>query len=79
MPRKQAALAELGRVAVHDDQYRAHAQYRNCAGVKVNIYGPDRSDRRRAETDLDQIRAAGAVGSTREQGLQIMAAEAASR
>ncbi len=76
MPRKQAALAELGRVAVHDDQHRAHAQYRNCAGEKVNIYGPDRSDCRRAETDLDQMRAAGAIASTREQGLQYMAAEA---
>ena len=76
MPRQQTALAELGRVAVHDDQYRAHAQYRNSAGVNVHIYGPDRSGRRRAETDLDQMRAAGAVGTTREQGLQYMAAEA---
>ena len=76
MPRNQTALAELGRVAVHDDHYRAHAQYRNGAGANANIYGPDRSDRCRAETDLDQMRAAGAIGSTREQGLQYMAAEA---
>jgi hypothetical protein len=76
MPRQQTALAELGRVAVHDDHYRAHAQYRNSAGANVNIYGPDRCDRRRAEADLAQMRAAGAISTTREQGLQIMAAEA---
>ena len=64
MPRQQTALAELGRVAVHVDQYRAHAKYRNSAGVNVHICGPDRSDRCRAETDLGQMRAAGAIGSS---------------
>jgi len=42
----------------------------------VSFYGPRREQRRRAEADLDQMRAAGAIGSTREQGLQYMAAEA---
>ena len=74
MPWKQTPLAELGRVEIHKDQYRAHV--RSSAVMKVDVRGPDRSDRRRAETDLDQMRAAGAVGSTREQGLQYMAAEA---
>ncbi len=76
MPWKQTPLAELGRVEIHKDQYRAHVQYRSGAGIEVQGRGPDRSDRRRAETDLAQMRAAGAIGSTREQGLQYMAAEA---
>ena len=76
MPWQQTSLAELGRVEVRNDQYRAHVQHRNSAGLNVNVRGPDRSDRRRAETDLDQMRAAGAIGTTREQGLQYMAAEA---
>ncbi len=46
----------------HNGSYRAHCQYRDDAGTKVNICGPDRQERRRAETDLDQMRAAGAVG-----------------
>ncbi len=76
MPWKQTPLAELGRVEIHNDQCRAHVQYRTSEGIKVKFRGPDRSDRRRAEADLAQMRAAGAVGNTREQGLQIMAAEA---
>ena len=76
MPWKQTPLAKLGSVAPHSDDYRAHLQYRDEAGTKKDIYGPDRSDRRRAEADLAQMRAAGAIGTTREQGLQYMAAEA---
>jgi len=76
MPWKQTPLAKLGSVEPHSDGYRAHVQYRDEAGTKKHTYGPDRSDRCRAETDLDQMRAAGAIGSTREQGLQYMAAEA---
>ena len=76
MPWKQTPLAELGSVEPHGGDYRAHLQYRDEAGAKKHINGPDRSDRRRAKTDLDQMRAAGAIGTTREQGLQYMAAEA---
>ena len=75
MPWKQTPLAELGSVEPHSDGYRAHLQYRDEAGTKKNTYGPDRRDRSRAEADLAQIRAAGAVGNTRERGLQIMSAE----
>ena len=54
------------------------ALMRNIATAQEQtlIYGLDRSGRRRAEADLAQMRAAGAIGSTREQGLQYMAAEA---
>ena len=76
MPRKQTPLAEIGSVHAHNAEFCAHVQHRNEFGLKVDFRGPDRRDRRRAETDLDQMRAAGAVGSTREQGLQYMAAEA---
>ncbi len=57
-------MAELGRVDIHNDQqYCAHVQYRSSVGIKCHVRGPDRSDRHRAETDLDQMRAAGAIGS----------------
>ncbi len=76
MPKKQTPLAELGSVQPHSDGYRAHIRYRDDAGNQHNIYGPDRLDEARAKADLAQIRAAGAVGKTREEGLAIMAAEA---
>ncbi len=76
MPRKQTPLAEIGGVHAHNAEFCAHVQHRNEFGLKVDFRGPDRSHHRRAETDLDQMRAAGSIGSTREQGLQYMAAEA---
>ncbi len=42
----------------------------------MDIRGPDRRHRQDAPKDLEDMRAAGAVGSTREKGLEIMAAEA---
>ena len=44
--------------------------------MKVTIRGPDRADKQRAESDLQRMRAAGQIGKTREQGLEIMTAEA---
>jgi len=76
MPWEKTPLAELGHVEPHHGDYCAHLQFRNDKNIKVHLRGPDRIDRRRAEADLAQIRAAGAVGNTREEGLQIMAAEA---
>ena len=76
MPKKQTPLAELGSVQPHGGGYRARIFFRDDAGKQNNIYGPDRQDKERAEADLAQIRAAGAVGNTREEGLAIMAAEA---
>ena len=76
MPKKQTPLAELGSVQPHSGVYRASMQYRDDASKRTNIYGPDRLDEARAKADLAQIRAAGAVGKTREEGLAIMAAEA---
>ena len=42
----------------------------------MNIRGPCRTSEDEAQKDLNQIRAAGAVGSTREKSLKIMMAEA---
>ena len=76
MPNKITPLARLGSVAENHGEYCAHLQFRDDAGMQKNIRGPDRQDEARAEADLAQIRAAGAVGKTREEGLAIMAAEA---
>ena len=76
MAPKAKPLTELGSIEGVDGAFRAHVHYRVASGGQMNIYGPRRGLRHRAETDLDQIRAAGAVGDTREYGLEIMAAEA---
>ena len=61
---------ELGAVQHRGDHFRAHVQYRSGES-KAHLYGPDRRHRHRAQTDLEDMRAAGAVGSTREKGLEI--------
>ena len=76
MPRTRTPLAELGSVGAHNGEYCAQVRFRDEGGLLKIVRGPDRRDRRRAETDLAQMRAAGAVGTTRDQGLQYMAAEA---
>jgi hypothetical protein len=76
MPRTQAPWSELGSVDTHNRKFCAHVRSRSEAGVPKHFRSPDRHDRHRAAADLDQMRAAGAVGNTREEGLQIMAAGA---
>ena len=76
MPPKSKAIAEMGQIEGSDATFRVHVQFRDAAGLRHEIRGPRRQRRRRAETDLVQMRAAGAVGTTREQGLQYMAVEA---
>ena len=76
MPPKKE-FATIGSVGKHNrEDYRARVQYCDEAGVKKEICGPDRSDKARAKVDLAHMRAAAAVGKTREQGFEIMAAEA---
>ena len=70
MPRKRAPLDALGSVECHHDAFCAQCRYRDEAGLEVRIRGPYRKIKVDAEADLAQIRAAGAVGQTREQGLQ---------
>ena len=76
MPRNKSSLSQLGVVDRHKEGFRAHLQFRNEAEEQKNIYGPSRDTEEQAQKDLDQIRAAGAVGTTREEGLKIMEAEA---
>jgi len=76
MPRRATELDALGTVVAHKGGFRARAQYRDEVGSPFAINGPWRSNKARAQADLVQMRAAGAVGKTREQGLEIMAAEA---
>ena len=76
MPRNKAAVSELGTICGHGAEYRAHIQFRADDGKQINIRGPSRAAENEAQKDLDQIRAAGGVGATREEGLKIMAAEA---
>ena len=76
MPRTQTPFAEMGCVAAHNYGFCAHVRCRDKDGTQNNIRGPDRHHRHRAQKDLDDMRAAGAVGSTREKGLEIMVAEA---
>jgi len=76
MPFDKSALAKLGGSEPHKGEFRSHLQFRDEKGINKNIYGPSRSTDDEAQKDLRQIRSAGAVGATREEGLKIMMAEA---
>ena len=75
MPWNKNAVSDLGTIDAHGTEFRAHIQFRGDAGEKKHIYGPSRS-RNEAQKDLDQIRMAGGVGATREEGIKLMEAEA---
>ena len=76
MPRNKTPVTELGTTCGHGTEFRAHIQFRADDGKQINICGPSRATENEAQKDLDQIRAAGGVGATREESLKIMAAEA---
>ena len=71
MPAKSKPIKELGNVGEIGGLYRAHVQYKSAGDQQVHIYAPRREHRHRAQKDLEDMRAAGAVGSTREKGLEI--------
>ena len=75
MPRNKSSLSQLGAVASHNEGFRADIQFRNEAEEKKHIYGPNRDTEPEAQKDLDQIHAAGGMGSTREESFKIMEAE----
>ena len=75
MPFDKAALSNLGGTEVHKGEFRAHLQYRNEIGTNIHIRGPNRTTEDEAQKDLRQIRAAGAIGTTREESIKIMEAE----
>ena len=76
MPRNKTPVSELGTIYGRGAEFWAHIQFRDDDGKHKDIYGPSRATENEAQKDLDQIRAAGGVGATREEGLKIMEAEA---
>ena len=76
MPRNKPPVSELGTIYGHGAEFRAHVQLRNDTGEQKHIVWPSRATENEAQKDLVQIRAAGGVGATREEGLKIMVAEA---
>jgi hypothetical protein len=76
MPRNKAPVFELGTIYAHGAEFRAHVQFRNDTGEQKHILGPSCATEGEAQKDLEQIRAAGSVGSTREESFKIMEAEA---
>ena len=74
MPFAKTALAELGDTESHKAGFRSHMNLRNETGGQIHIYGPSCEMEDEAQLDLNQIRAAGGVGGTREESLRIMMA-----
>ena len=74
MPRNRTSLHELGSIDAYGTDFRAHIQFRNDSGELKRIHGPSRATEGETQKDLDQIREAGGVGATREEGLKIMEA-----
>ena len=76
MPRNRTPVFELGTTYTRGAEFGAHIQFRDDGGNKTNIYGPSRGSQNEAQKDLDQIRMAGGVAATREEGIKLMEAEA---
>ena len=73
---KEAAAAEAGGVVEIDGEHRARLQYTDCARNSCEIKGPRRHDERRAQADLEAMRAAAADKPTRAEHFAAMAKEA---
>ena len=69
MPRNKVPGPEMGVVDAHREGLRAHIQFRSDGEEQKHIYGPSRATEHEAQKDLDRIRAAGSLGTTREEGL----------
>ena len=65
-----------GSTEEHKGECRAHLQFRDETNSKVNMYGVTRAEEDEAQNDLDRIRAAGSVATSREEGIKLMEAEA---
>ena len=76
MPRNKTDVNNLGTIHAHGAEFRAHIHFRDDAGKQRNILGPNRGSQHEAQRDLDQLRKAGSIGTTREEGLKLMEAEA---
>ncbi len=74
---KAEGKTEVGRVELCGNENRAHFQYIQ-GGVQRDIRGPRRHDERRAQADIEVIRAAAAGKPTRSEQLEAMHIEALS-
>jgi hypothetical protein len=73
---KEAAATDAGGVDEVDGEHRARVRYADSAGNQRQIKGPRRHDERRAQTDLEALRAASVDKPTRAERLEAMATEA---
>ena len=76
MPRNKTDVNNLGTIHAHGAEFRAHIHFRDDAAKQRNILGPNHGSQHEAQKDLDQLRQAGSIGATREEGINLMEAEA---
>jgi hypothetical protein len=67
---------EQGGVQAIRGEHRARVKYTDSNGAQSEIYGPCRNDQRRAQADLEAIRAAAASKPTQTEHFETMANEA---
>ena len=68
MPRQRAPLSELGGLDIYHDECCAHLQFRDEAGAKRHIYGPNRTTHEQAHKDLEQPAKAGSPQLKKSHG-----------
>jgi hypothetical protein len=73
---KNEAKGEDGGLHVKGNQHQARVQYTDSSGARKDLYGPVRHDARRAQADLETIRAAAASKPARPEYFEAMADEA---
>jgi hypothetical protein len=73
---KNEAKSEDGGLHAKGNQHQARVQYTDSSGARKDMYGPVRHDARRAQADLETIRAAAASKPARPEYFEAMADEA---
>ena len=76
MPGTPRLFTRLGSVSPVGDGFKAHVQYRDDQHAWVNIRGPQRNTKERADKDLARMREAALKGGDRQEGFELMNAEA---
>ena len=69
------AADRLGAVYERDGGFRAEVQHRDGEGKNAHISGPRRAEKRRADADLDSMRAAACNKAARGEMYEAMAGE----
>lgn len=76
MPRTAKSFHDIGSFDECENGTRAHVHHRGQGGIQYNIYGPWRSTKNRAGQDLARMREAALKGGDRQEGFELMNAEA---